>query len=160
MERMGQPTSTWRYGRGGAGANAPEYNRRIALLTTIRREFMDAFPEKVPYINAGVDPIPINWVNKRLKKLKEDWRVKMGDRGYILPPGAGANAPEYNRRIALLTTIRREFMDAFPEKVPYINAGVDPIPINWVNKRLEELKEDWRVKMGDRGYILPPLRHK
>jgi hypothetical protein len=84
-ERIGGPTDTWRYGRGGSGANHPEYNRRIALLKSIRMEYMAQFPDKVPFIDAGVDPVPINWVNKRLEELHEDWRVEMGSGGYILP---------------------------------------------------------------------------
>jgi hypothetical protein len=86
MERMEAPTNMWQYGRGGAGANSPEYDRRINLLTTIRREYMDAFPDEVPFINAGVDSVPVNWVNKRLEELGEDWRIEMGEAGYILPP--------------------------------------------------------------------------
>jgi hypothetical protein len=48
-------------------------------------------------------------------------------------------------------------MDAFPEEVPFVDAGVDPVPVNWVNKRLEELAESWRVELSDGGYVLPPL---
>ena len=50
-------------------------------------------------------------------------------------------------------------MDAFPDEVPFIDAGIDPVPVTWVNKRLQEIGEDWRVEMVDGGYILPPLDH-
>jgi hypothetical protein len=86
MEGMGGPTHLWRYGRGGAGANAPEYDRRIGLLRLIRREYVDAFPDEVPFIDAGIDPVPVTWVNKRLQELGEDWGVELVDGGYILPP--------------------------------------------------------------------------
>lgn len=85
-ERMNLPTQFWRFGYGGHGADVPEYRRRLALLTKIRTEFMNAFPDDVPYINAGIDPVPLNWVNKRLEEMGESWRVKMGEGGYILPP--------------------------------------------------------------------------
>lgn len=48
-------------------------------------------------------------------------------------------------------------MTKFPQDVPFIDAGVDPIPVDWVNQRLAELHEDWRVEMGSHGYILPAL---
>lgn len=86
MERNGAPTSLWLYGKGGAGANAPEYDRRLALLTQIRREYMDAFPDEVQFIEAGVDPVPTNWVNKRLEELGEQWAVELDQGGYVLPP--------------------------------------------------------------------------
>ncbi len=84
-ERLGFPTNTWGFGRGGSGENHPEYNRRIELLKRIRREYMDKFPEDTPFIEAGVDPVPIDWVNQRLKEVNENWHVEMGSFGYILP---------------------------------------------------------------------------
>jgi hypothetical protein len=85
MERAGAPTHMWRYGRGGVGANAPEYDRRIAILRSIRMEYMAQFPDEIPFIDAGIDSVPISWVNKRLEELQEDWRIEMGAGGYILP---------------------------------------------------------------------------
>lgn len=85
MERMGQPTQYWHFGNGGAGGNHPEYNRRIGLLASIRREYMESFPGEVQFIEAGVDLVPINWVNKRLEELQEGWRVTLGPNGYLLP---------------------------------------------------------------------------
>jgi hypothetical protein len=79
-------TSLWKYGRGGIGASAPEYNRRMALLTKFRNEYFQEFPAEKPFIEAGIDPVPVNWVNKRLEEIGETWRVTMGDGGYILPP--------------------------------------------------------------------------
>jgi len=85
FERAGEATSLWRFGRAGSGGNAPEYSRRLSLLASIRREYLEAFPDEVPFIDAGVDPVPANWVNKRLDELHEDWRVQMCDGGYVLP---------------------------------------------------------------------------
>jgi hypothetical protein len=34
----------WPYGYGGRGANDPEYDRRLRVLTQIREEYMKAFP--------------------------------------------------------------------------------------------------------------------
>jgi hypothetical protein len=86
-EVSGLPTSMWRFGRGGAGGNAPEYNRRIRILAQVRQEYIDMFPEDAPYIHAGVDLVPATWVNKRLEELGEGWTVTLAqDRGYILPP--------------------------------------------------------------------------
>jgi hypothetical protein len=49
-------------------------------------------------------------------------------------------------------------MKVFPDGAGFINAGIDQEPIMWVNKRLEELAEDWRVEMENGGYKLPPLK--
>lgn len=85
-ENMDYPTNTWNFGYGGAGANAPEYDRRLTLLIQIRKEYMDKFPEDIPFIESGIDPVPLRWVNKRLEELHESWRVEMSEGGYILPP--------------------------------------------------------------------------
>jgi hypothetical protein len=85
-EKMGMQTSMWRAGYGGRGANAPEYDRRLKLLTPIRHEYMEMFPDDVMFIEAGVDPVPINWVNKRLEETGETWRVELANGGYLLPP--------------------------------------------------------------------------
>jgi hypothetical protein len=87
MERADTATDTWIYGRGGAGANSPEYDRRIAILKEIRTEYMKMFPDELPFIEAGVDPVPLNWVNKRLEERNESWRIdEIRAGGYVLPP--------------------------------------------------------------------------
>ena len=84
-ERFGFSTATWGVGRGGSGGNHPEYNRRIGLLKTIRTDYMEKFPQDSLFIDAGVDLVPVDWINQRLAELDEDWRVEMGSHGYILP---------------------------------------------------------------------------
>lgn len=86
-EVSGGPSVMWGYGRGGAGANAPEYDRRITLLTKIRQEYLDRFPADAVYVHAGVDLVPVAWMNKRLEELGEVWRVTVAqEQGYVLPP--------------------------------------------------------------------------
>ena len=85
-ERLNLPTSMWPYGYSGRGANNPEYDRRLRILTQIRAQFMQAFPDDVTFIEAGVDQVPISWVNKRLEEMGETWRVEMENGGYKLPP--------------------------------------------------------------------------
>lgn len=80
------PTAMWPYGYGGRGANDPEYDRRLRVLTQIREEYMKAFPDDVVFIQAGIDQVPISWVNKRLEEIGEIWRVELVDGGYVLPP--------------------------------------------------------------------------
>lgn len=84
-ERLGFPSEIWGFGRGSAGTNHPEYARRIGLLRKIRAEYMAKFPDDVPFIDGGVDPVPVDWVNQRLAELSENWRVEFGPRGYVLP---------------------------------------------------------------------------
>ncbi len=87
-ERLNLPTALWSFGHGGAGANAPEYNRRLRILTRIRVEYIRAFPGDAVFIDAGIDQVPTRWVNKRLKEMGEAWRVspEFKDGGYEMPP--------------------------------------------------------------------------
>lgn len=84
-EQYGHSTDLWGYGRGGSGRNHPEYDRRIALLKKIRGEYLARFPEDARYIEAGVEPVPVAWINQRLAELGETWRVSLGMNGYVLP---------------------------------------------------------------------------
>lgn len=86
-ERMNLPTQLWPYGYGGRGANTPEYDRRLAVLTEIRQEYLRAFPDDALFIHAGIEQVPIRWVNKRLEEQGEAWRVKMAVGGYLLLNG-------------------------------------------------------------------------
>jgi hypothetical protein len=85
-EVAGASTMLWGYGRGGRGANAAEYDRRLHILTRIRAEYLRSFPDDAIFINAGIDLVPISWVNKRLEELGESWRVTLEEGGYVLPP--------------------------------------------------------------------------
>jgi hypothetical protein len=82
---MGEPTEMWGFGRGGSGANAPEYDRRLSVLARIRNEYCAAFPDEVRFIDAGIDPVPVEWVNKRLEEIGEPWRVAGEITGYRMP---------------------------------------------------------------------------
>lgn len=84
-ERYGFDTPLWGYGRGGRGGDAPEYIRRLELLTRIREEYLSRFPGDAPYIAAGIDVVPVDWVNQRLDELGEAWHVAWGLEGYELP---------------------------------------------------------------------------
>ncbi|MGR4066921.1 hypothetical protein [Billgrantia sp. C5P2] len=84
-ERFGFPTAIWGFGRGGSGGNHPEFNRRVELLQAIRAEYLEKFPSDAPCIEAGIDNVPVDWVNQRLVELGEIWCVQMGDSGYQLP---------------------------------------------------------------------------
>ena len=39
LERMDMPTHLWGFGKGGSGANHPEYERRLGVLLEIRKEY-------------------------------------------------------------------------------------------------------------------------
>jgi hypothetical protein len=86
-EQLNLATNMWPYGYGGRGANAPEYDRRLAILTKFRTEYMSVFPGDVAFINAGIDQVPAQWINKRLEETGETWRVVgMKNGGYEMPP--------------------------------------------------------------------------
>ena len=85
-ESEDQPTYFWQFGRGGVGANAAAYNRRLSILTQLRQQYVHLFPDDELFINAGVDQVPVHFINKRLEEIGETWRVKLNsDGGYILP---------------------------------------------------------------------------
>ena len=84
-ERFGFSTQTWGFGRGGAASNHPEYDRRLRLLIQFRAEYAGKFPERAPYIDAGVDFVPVDWINQRLVECGEQWRIQLGLEGYTLP---------------------------------------------------------------------------
>lgn len=85
-ERYGFPSDMWGVGRAGSGGDAPEYTRRIEQLRTIRSEYLNKFPERAIYVDAGVDAVPVAWVNQRLDELGESWHVAWGGEGYEMPP--------------------------------------------------------------------------
>jgi hypothetical protein len=84
----------------------------------------------------------------------QNWPTEMWKFGY---GGRGGDTTIGKHRIEVLRRIRSEYMAMFPEDVSHIEAGVFQAPINWVNKRLEELNETWRVTEGENGYALPRL---
>jgi len=86
MQRYGTPTDLWGFGRGGSGANHPEYDRRLILLAQFRHEYVTTLPDHAPYVHAGIDVVPADWINQRLAECNELWRVEMGEFGYTLPP--------------------------------------------------------------------------
>ncbi len=86
-ERLNLSTNMWPFGYGGAGSNMPEYDRRLKVLIQIREEYRDAFPGDVVFIDAGIDQVPVGWVNKRLEELGETWRILgLAEGGYEMPP--------------------------------------------------------------------------
>ncbi|MEI6056044.1 MAG: hypothetical protein WCR55_08300, partial [Lentisphaerota bacterium] len=64
---------------------------------------------------------------------------------------------EYNRRLTVLQSIRNKYMTQFPKRKVFIDAGIDIVPVDWVNQQLVELGEHWNVHFGVEGYILPLL---
>jgi len=78
--------SAWGAGRGGRGADAPAYTRRLQLLIQVRDEFVERFPDEALYIVAGIDRVPIDWVNQRLDELGETWHVTWCTEGHEMPP--------------------------------------------------------------------------
>lgn len=79
------PTSAWGAGRGGQAANDPEYDRRLGVLLTIHEHYKVVFPERYTFVEVGIDRVPLEFVNKRLDELGEEWHVSRGEEGYVLP---------------------------------------------------------------------------
>lgn len=65
--------------------------------------------------------------------------------------GRGASTPEFTRRSEVLRDICEQYLQRFPEHAPSINAGLEQVPTDWLNQRLVEMGESWRVG-GDEAF--------
>lgn len=63
--------------------------------------------------------------------------------------GNGGNTPEYDRRVRVLQSLSTEFSKKHPEYCLAPMPGVNMPPVNWINTRLEEIKETFRVRLID-----------
>lgn len=84
-ERFGFSTTLWGFGRGGSSPNHPEFDRRLTLLTQFRKEYGEQFPNDKVFIDAGIDQVPVDWINQRLLESNESWSISKGENGYVLP---------------------------------------------------------------------------
>jgi hypothetical protein len=78
-ERFGFPSYMWGAGRGGRGGCTPEFIRLSEVLSSICREYLQRFPQDEPFINAGLEQVPTDWLNQRLVELGERWQVDGDD---------------------------------------------------------------------------------
>jgi hypothetical protein len=46
----------------------------------------------------------------------------------------------------VLRSICNEYLQRFSEDAIYINSGLEQVPTDWLNQRLMELGERWRVE--------------
>lgn len=79
LDRFGTPSHMWGAGRGGRGGCAPEFIRLSEALSGICREYLQRFPQDAPFINAGLEQVPTDWLNQRLVELGERWQVDGDD---------------------------------------------------------------------------------
>ena len=78
-ERFGFPSYMWGPGRGGRGVCTPEFIRLSEVLSGICREYLERFPQDAPFINAGLEQVPTDWLNQRFVELGERWQVDGDD---------------------------------------------------------------------------------
>lgn len=78
-ERFGLHSSMWGPGRGGRGPCTPDFIRLREVLSGICKEYLERFPDDVPFINAGLERVPTDWLNQRLVELGERWQVDGDD---------------------------------------------------------------------------------
>jgi hypothetical protein len=65
--------------------------------------------------------------------------------------------PESTRRNVLLQNLRQEYILSHDGLSPALLAGTEPVPADWMNKRLEQMGQSWRVRVNGSEYqILPP----
>lgn len=78
-ERFGFPSDMWGPGRGGRGGCTPEFIRLRGVLSGICQEYVKRFPDDSPFIDAGLEQVPTDWLNQRLVELGEKWKVDGDD---------------------------------------------------------------------------------
>jgi hypothetical protein len=81
LDKFGTPSRMWGVGRGGRGGCTPEFIRLSPVLSGICSEYLQRFPQNAPFINAGLEQVPTDWLNQRLVELGEQWRVD-GDENF------------------------------------------------------------------------------
>jgi hypothetical protein len=59
----------------------------------------------------------------------------------------------------VLVGICKEYSKKFPQDVPFIDAGLEQVPTDWLNQRLVELGEKWQVDGDDAFRTLRSLDH-
>jgi hypothetical protein len=78
-DRFGTPSHLWGAGRGGRGGYSAEFARISEVLSGICGEYLQRFHQDAPYINAGLEQVPTDWLNQRLMELGERWQVDGDD---------------------------------------------------------------------------------
>ena len=105
---------------------------------------MTKFPEDVPFIEAGIDTVPVDWTNQRLKEYGEIWRVEMGSGGYLLPALPASNSGG-DGKIATIRALLRDYFKGAASATSFAGPRI-PIPVDWLNERLLEMRTTWRVQ--------------
>ena len=88
-----------------------------------------------------------------LKRLSPEALKSMGltgNEGYG-QGGGGANSPEYNRRLKVLNILSAEYLSKNPETHMIPMPGVLMPPLSWMNERLSEKRENFRIELIDNG---------
>jgi hypothetical protein len=84
-----------------------------------------------------------------LKKLSPEFLKQFGltGKGNYGAGGTGGNTPEYNRRVSILNLLSSEYAKKYPESRLIMMPGVQMPPVEWVNNRLVQEKESFRVEL-------------
>jgi hypothetical protein len=83
--------------------------------------------------------------------------VTQGQTGNNIIVPFPAPEPESARRNVLLSKLRQEYIFSHDRLSSALIAGTEPVPAEWMNKRLAETGELWRVRVKGSEYeILLP----
>lgn len=128
-------------GSGGTGGNADAVGERSMA---IGGDGGDSGRSDGRGGNGGQSPL------KNLSpEMLKSWGLT-GNEGYG-QGGRGANSPEYDRNLKVLNSISSEYMANNPNAKLETMPGVLMPPINWVNNRLSQRRETFRVEFIDNG---------
>lgn len=76
LEVKGEPRSLSRrqFRRLVTHAGEKELKRQRALIRRLHAEYLLKFPDASPEIRVGTEPLPADWVERRLTEMGEPWR--------------------------------------------------------------------------------------
>jgi hypothetical protein len=80
-----------------------------------------------------------------------------GNNFIIAHPAPQQSELETSRRKSLIATLRQEYVFSHDGLSPAFLAGSEPVPPDWMNKRLEKMGELWRVRVREIEYEIFPV---
>jgi hypothetical protein len=80
-----------------------------------------------------------------------------GNNFIIAHPAPQQSELETSRRKSVVAKLRQEYVFSHDGLSPALLAGTEPVPPDWMNKRLEQMGESWRVRVRGIEYEIFPV---
>jgi hypothetical protein len=80
-----------------------------------------------------------------------------GNNFIIAHPAPQQSELETSRRKSVVAKLRQEYVFSHDGLSPALLDGTEPVPPDWMNKRLEQMGESWRVRVRGIEYEIFPV---